>query len=426
MLQELAPVRQVGERIVLREVPQLQGALLDALFQLRLVGAHCALGPVEFRSHVVERLRELVELLRSATGHACRQVARRQSARARRHPPDRPGNGPCGDRERQQREQDGLEGCAADAARRGLDRGAGFACLSDESSPGWRLEFVVDSGGQCLAVGGEGRATALNFCLESMYAPAQVDDLRHVFLHQAEPGSTGRTGEFLAMRFERPLEEEFALRRATGHGAVGQHVGRVAAGQVHCAVELVQGRACDDIFADDYARAASADDASVKRRIGFVKTRHRASSLVLQLDQAESRGLVCGATAQQRWQRLSRGGRTAAGGIVHRLREPGSRLGHRSAIRIRIGPQVREHGAIERHRAFAELAHAACKRFELLLREHELVHCVARATQRQRAGDREGADDDRESEHQPCADRQTDASIGGRSLRWRRRDGHLR
>ena len=47
MLQELAPIRQVGERIVLREVAQLQRALLDALLELRLVGAHCALGLVE-------------------------------------------------------------------------------------------------------------------------------------------------------------------------------------------------------------------------------------------------------------------------------------------------------------------------------------------------------------------------------------------
>ena len=71
-LEQLAPVRQVRERIVLGEVPQLQGTFLHAMFELRLVGLHCALGVRQLRGHVIEGIGELVDFAGAAARHARR------------------------------------------------------------------------------------------------------------------------------------------------------------------------------------------------------------------------------------------------------------------------------------------------------------------------------------------------------------------
>ncbi len=96
-LEQLASVRQVRERIVLGEVPQLQRAFLDAVLELCLVGLDRALCVRQLAGHVIERVGELVEFAGAAAHHASRQVARGQAAgtggQSAHGPGDRPGRG---------------------------------------------------------------------------------------------------------------------------------------------------------------------------------------------------------------------------------------------------------------------------------------------------------------------------------------------
>ena len=60
--EQLPAVRQVGQRIVIREMIQLARALVDLRFQLDLVGAHGALRVLQLFGHLVERDGQHVEL----------------------------------------------------------------------------------------------------------------------------------------------------------------------------------------------------------------------------------------------------------------------------------------------------------------------------------------------------------------------------
>ena len=152
--EELTAVRQVRQRIVLGEVPQLHRPLLDAGLELRLVAAHRALGLVELARHLVERLCELVDLARSAAAHARRQVAGRQAARAGGQAPHRPCDRPGRDREHEQREQDRLEGGVGDRTLRIVDGATRGFCGGRQLAPRRRLDLLADPHRQRVA-GGE-------------------------------------------------------------------------------------------------------------------------------------------------------------------------------------------------------------------------------------------------------------------------------
>ena len=87
---ELASVGQRGERVVLREMLELPSALVDALFELRLVVAHLRARRVESLRHVVERRGEQVELPHAAAGKWLARRAVCQFARHANHAADRP------------------------------------------------------------------------------------------------------------------------------------------------------------------------------------------------------------------------------------------------------------------------------------------------------------------------------------------------
>ena len=426
MLEKLAPVRQVGQGIVFGEVTQLQRSLLDALLELGLIAAHRAFRPVELQRHVIEHLRELIELARTAPRHARRKVARGQPARARRHSPHRPGDRPGRDRERQQRQQDGLEGRTLDAPCGNLDCGASLARRSGEVTPGRRLELVADRGGQCFPAGGESRALRPDVRVKPLQAAAQVDRPCGIVIHQLKPGTAGRNGELVSMRIERTLEKGLPLGQPGHRRISAQHGGHLVAGQLDGAIEVCQRRPCNHVLADHDAGAAGTDDAPVERRIRAVKARRGAPSLLLQVEQAKTLALVIGDATQQRRQRSRRGEATAARGLIHRLRQPGRGIHGRRTARVRIGSQVGKHGAVERCRALPEVTYGQGKRLESLLHLGDAGHGVARSAQSQRAGDRESTDDDCETQHQPRADWQANPTVRRRSLRWRRIGGHVR
>ena len=113
-LEQLPSVRQVRERVVLGKVPQLQRALLDAVFEVCLVGLDRALCVGQLAGHVIERVGEFVQLAGTAAHHASCQVARGQAAGSGSQSADGPGDRP-GDRgQREQRQQDRLEGRGPD------------------------------------------------------------------------------------------------------------------------------------------------------------------------------------------------------------------------------------------------------------------------------------------------------------------------
>ncbi len=81
--EELPAVRQVGERIVMRKVSQLARALRDSILELRLIAAHRLLGHGQLLGHVVERVRELIDLAHASRFHSRRERARGELARTR-------------------------------------------------------------------------------------------------------------------------------------------------------------------------------------------------------------------------------------------------------------------------------------------------------------------------------------------------------
>ena len=173
-LEQLSPVRQVRERIVLGKVPQLQRALLDAMFEVCLVGLDRALCVSQLAGHVVERVGEFVELAGAAAHHASRQVARGQAAGPGGQSADGPGDRPRGRGQREQRQQYRLEGRGPDrllGLRDGL-LGAGRCC--GECAPRRRLDVVADVDRECVAFRRECRLPCFDFGAEPEGLPPQL------------------------------------------------------------------------------------------------------------------------------------------------------------------------------------------------------------------------------------------------------------
>ena len=93
---QLTAVRQVGQRVVFREVAQLKGSFFDPSFQLGLVRLDRLLRSIELGCKMVEGLREFVHLGGSTTWHPRGEVTGRQLPRARCQSSHRPGNRPGG------------------------------------------------------------------------------------------------------------------------------------------------------------------------------------------------------------------------------------------------------------------------------------------------------------------------------------------
>ena len=120
MREQLPAVRQIGERIVMREVIQLARALVDLRFQLDLIGAHGALRVLQLFGHLVERDGQRVELTHAASRHARAHRAARQTTRRFDQATHRRGHaGDGGDRDHDQQQHD---------ARRSPKPAAGRPC----------------------------------------------------------------------------------------------------------------------------------------------------------------------------------------------------------------------------------------------------------------------------------------------------------
>ena len=104
-LEQLPPVRQVCERVVLGQVPELQRALLDAVFEVGLVGLDGTFGIRELIGHVVECVGEFVELAGASACDTRGEVAGGQASRTGGEPAHRPRDGPPSAEQREQREQ---------------------------------------------------------------------------------------------------------------------------------------------------------------------------------------------------------------------------------------------------------------------------------------------------------------------------------
>ncbi len=106
--EQLPAIRQVGQRIVIREVVQLARALVDLRFQLDLVRAHGALRMLQLFGHLVERDGQHVELADPGARHsradctAC-ETTRRVDQAAHRRGHARHGD----DRDHDQQQHDG-------------------------------------------------------------------------------------------------------------------------------------------------------------------------------------------------------------------------------------------------------------------------------------------------------------------------------
>ena len=203
-LEQLAAVRQVGERVVIGEVPQLQRPLLDALLELRLVGLDRALCVREFRRHLVERVRELVDFAGATAGDASGEIAGGKAARAGRQAAHGPGDRPGSREQREQREHDRLVGRCLDRIFRvahGLsragDRGSEFA-------PCGCFDVLAYVCGERLTVRDERSLPLLDVRAELECAAAQLDRGAEVLHQHRQPMAAGGGHQLRAMRFDRP------------------------------------------------------------------------------------------------------------------------------------------------------------------------------------------------------------------------------
>ncbi len=75
----MAAVRQIGQRIVMREMIQFARTLVDSRFQFQLMHTNRALRLLELLGHLIERLGQRVELAHAATDNASSHRACRQT-----------------------------------------------------------------------------------------------------------------------------------------------------------------------------------------------------------------------------------------------------------------------------------------------------------------------------------------------------------
>ena len=265
-LEEVTAVRQVRERIVLGEMPKLHRPLLDACLELSLVAAHYAFGIVELARHLVERLRELVDLARAAAAHPGRQVAGREAARAGGQPPHRPRDRPGRDREHEQREQDGLEGRVGDRALRIVDRAARGFRGRGQLLPRWRLDLLADAHRQRIAGGEICDAFRLEFGFEGADPPPHRHGALEVLLEQPEPGDAWRHPQFLAEAGEHAAQMPFARGRdgTLRPGRSRERGDRILADVRDRLGDLGQGVARHQCIADRHALRAGAAHSRVE------------------------------------------------------------------------------------------------------------------------------------------------------------------
>ncbi len=190
-LEQLPSVRQVRERVVLGEVPQLQRALLDAMLELRLVSLDDALGIGQLRSQVIECLGEFIDLAGAAANDAGREIAGCEKASAHRKPAHRPGDGPCRGEQCEQCQQDRLVGRGPERllrARDGLLRAFGGG---RERVPCGCFDVLAKLRGERITVDREQRLPRLDFRTESQGPTPQRNRLAEILHLHRQPVAAG-------------------------------------------------------------------------------------------------------------------------------------------------------------------------------------------------------------------------------------------
>ena len=358
--EQLPAVRQARQRVVLGEVLQLLRALLDAVLEVRLVRLDGAFGLGEFPRHVVERLREFLDLARTAGVYARGEVTGGELARAFGEPPNGARDRPRGHEQRDEREQHGLDRGAAYRGLRALDRDLRAGRGSLEVPPRGRLDVFADLARRAGRPGSRTRPGAST--TESLSASAcrrQRIAAARSSICIDEPVSTGRDRELRAMRRERAPQQGFAAFRPVGEPPAPREFARDV---VPCGFERAgqfrNRRTGDQAVADDDAGAAGALDAAVECGERLLERGDRVATLVLHGQEPEALRLVRGDLLQQ----ILDGLRVVARGQVHRLRGcPGKSLGgrqRRGAVVAGVGAKKREHCPVEGGETVAEVAHA--------------------------------------------------------------------
>ena len=395
--EQLAAIRQVRQRVVLGHVAQLLRALLHALLQVRLVRLHGALGVGQLRRHVIERLRQLLDLARATGMHAGRQVAGRELAGAGGEAPDRVRDRPRRHQQRQQREQHALEGGATDRLLRVLDSMLRAGRGRDEGAPGGGLDVFADVRRQAVALGRKAGLALLDVDIELQGLPSPAHGCVEVFELHREPVPARRSRELRLVRTERATQNGFAAGRSVGEPAPTGELARDVVPRGFDGTRQFRDRGPrHHAVADDDTRAACTVDPPIERRVRLLEGRDRVPALVLHREQPEAFRLVRRDLAQQVTYDSRIGAMAQVDGFSRRS---GQALGgnHRGGpVLACVGPEVGEHGAVERREAVAEVAHGARQRLEFVLHPGEVGRRLMCAAQRDPGRDREGADDEGE------------------------------
>jgi hypothetical protein len=258
--QELAPVRQAGERVVSREVLELARALLDLGFQLSVVLPRDRLRRAQAVRHLVEGDGQGIELPDAAARHGDARLAARETFRRAHQAAHRQHHAAHRARDRDQQEQE--HRAAQPAEQRALpalllgDRAQHLGGLAPGQRQGSRgLVVRVDAAYRRREFGvalREGRSGVLALDVGSYQQLAQPDDARVVCARLRQPVGAEHAHDARLVFGEQARKRLFPQRDgAHGPRPVAVQVAQV----VEAPAELVQSPAGLDevVAADDLA-----------------------------------------------------------------------------------------------------------------------------------------------------------------------------
>ena len=254
---EAAAVGQLRQRIVVRKVMELAGALGDALLELGLVGAQLRFRVRDAIGHGVEGFGELVDLGRAAARGARPAVAAGEQPRGRGQPAHRHADAHREQRRHEQHQPEHGERGVPERMLGSLGRGGRVLRGLQQSLARGQLQLPLHADRERGAVLAQAVPERPALAVVALARAAQPGGFREVLSHQGEPSTARRGLEFRGVRVQHLSEFTLAL----GDNGRG---GQVAAHRVDGGVELRERALRHHLRAiDGEPRAAGGNDAPV-------------------------------------------------------------------------------------------------------------------------------------------------------------------
>ena len=259
MHEQLPAVRQIGERIVVREVIQLARALVDLRFQLDLVGAHRALRVLQLFGHLVECNSQHVQLTHARSRYARAHRTAGQTTSRVDQPPHRRGHAGHGD-DRDHHQQQHDRGARPNQLPVGLVGGAHRQAVGvSKRAPSWLDQLRHDQRGDLRALVPEHHRTVVEIVDGVECCATASDDGPEFTGHVCQPLLAMHLRELRGVLLQEELEVVFGQ-----HDALHRAGRRYARGRAHTLADRAEhAREIHEPFAREH-RAGNAHSARVR------------------------------------------------------------------------------------------------------------------------------------------------------------------